>query len=57
LSENLVAPGIEPGTFESIARNSDHRSEEVEKITIIKYHTEEYNMWIVISSPEFWIKS
>jgi hypothetical protein len=22
--ENLVAPGIEPGTFESVARNSDH---------------------------------
>jgi hypothetical protein len=23
-SENLVVPGIEPGTSESIARNSDH---------------------------------
>jgi hypothetical protein len=25
LSENLVAPGIEPGTSVSVARNSDHR--------------------------------
>jgi hypothetical protein len=24
LSENLVAPGIEPGTSESVTRNSDH---------------------------------
>jgi hypothetical protein len=23
-SENLVAPGIEPGTSRSVARNSDH---------------------------------
>jgi hypothetical protein len=23
-SENLVVPGIEPGIFESVARNSDH---------------------------------
>jgi hypothetical protein len=27
-SENLVAPGIEPGTYESVARNSDHKTTE-----------------------------
>jgi hypothetical protein len=27
-SENLVAPGIEPGTSGSVARNSDHETRE-----------------------------
>jgi hypothetical protein len=27
-SENLVAPGIEPGTSGSVARNSDHKTTE-----------------------------
>jgi hypothetical protein len=27
-SENLVAPGIEPGTYGSVARNSDHKTTE-----------------------------
>jgi hypothetical protein len=34
-SENLVAPGIEPGTSGHVARNSDHQTTEaVEKILI-----------------------
>jgi hypothetical protein len=27
-SENLIAPGIEPGTSESVVRNSDHQTTE-----------------------------
>jgi hypothetical protein len=30
-SENLVAPGIEPGTSGSVARNSDHQTTEAAK--------------------------
>jgi hypothetical protein len=39
LSENLVAPGIEPGTFESVARNSEHQTTEAANNT--------FNTWIL----------
>jgi hypothetical protein len=31
-SENLVAPGIEPGTSGSVARDSDHKTTEAVKV-------------------------
>jgi hypothetical protein len=37
-SENLVAPGIEPGTSGSIARNSDHYITEVVLYILETYH-------------------
>jgi hypothetical protein len=36
-SENLVAPGIEPGTSGSVARNSDHQTTDSVSITIHKH--------------------
>jgi hypothetical protein len=37
-SENLVVPGIEPGTSGSVARNSDHKTPEavITSVTVIK---------------------
>jgi hypothetical protein len=36
-SENLVAPGIEPGISESVANNSDHLTTEAVPQTILLY--------------------
>jgi hypothetical protein len=52
-SENLEAPGIEPGTFGFAARNSDHMTTEV-KQSNISYVGFEILTAVVMKSSVFW---
>jgi hypothetical protein len=36
-SENLVMPGIEPGTLGTVVRNSDHRGGQLHILPFVKY--------------------